>query len=404
MTARLPLEGVRVLAVEQYGAGPYGSMLLAELGAEVIKIEHPAGGDVGRSTGPDAADGDSLFFESLNRNKRSLALDLRRAEGRRVFDDLVSVSDAVYSNLRGDVPDKLGLSYDKLSTLNARVVCCALTGYGRTGPKSAEPGFDYMVQGLAGWMSLTGDLDGPPAKSGLSVVDFSAGIAAALALVACVLRARETGVGGDCDVSLLSAALSMLKYQATWHLTAGFKPERVAQSGHPTVVPFGCFPTADGWIVAGGSKEKFWSRLAGAVGRPDLADDERFRTPMLRLRHRAELTGLLNDVFRTRDTSTWLQQLAAAGVPCAPVNSVAEALRDEQVVATGAVFSVEHPRLGPVFHVAGPILVDDTVGPRGPAPGLNEGADDLLPHLLGYDEAHLLALHASGALGSGPAT
>ncbi|MFS8497330.1 MAG: CoA transferase, partial [Micromonosporaceae bacterium] len=222
-----PLEDVRIIAVEQYGAGPFGSVHLADLGAEIIKIEDPrTGGDVGRTVPPYAEDGDSLFFETFNRNKRSLGLDLANPAGRSVFEDLVRVSDAVYSNLRGDVPGRMRLRYADLAHLNPRIVCCSLSGFGMTGPRSRQPAYDYFLQGLAGWMDLTGEPDGPPTKSGLSLVDYCGGLVAAVALLAGVHAARRDGVGTDCDISLFDTAIGLLTYPATWHLTAGYEPAR----------------------------------------------------------------------------------------------------------------------------------------------------------------------------------
>jgi hypothetical protein len=206
-----PLEDVRIIAVEQYGAGPFGSVHLADLGADVIKIEDPAsGGDIGRYVPPMQEEEDSLFFETFNRNKRSISLDLRTPGGRAVFHDLVRVSDVVFSNLRGDVPEALRINYADLEHLNKRIVCCALTGFGMTGPRRSEPGYDYFLQGIAGWMDLTGEPGGPPTKSGLSVVDYSAGLVAAISILAGIHAARRDGVGMDCDVSLFDTALGML--------------------------------------------------------------------------------------------------------------------------------------------------------------------------------------------------
>ncbi len=242
-----PLEDVRIIAVEQYGAGPFGSVHLADLGADVLKIEEPtSGGDVGRYVPPYNKGEDSLFFETFNRNKRSLSLDLGTPGGRKVFEDLVRTSDAVYSNLRGDVPAKIKITYDDLKHLNPAIVCCSLTGFGMTGPRAKQPGYDYILQGLAGWMDLTGDPDGPPTKSGLSLVDFCGGYVAALSLMAGLHAARRDGIGGDCDVSLYDTAISMLTYPAAWHLNAGYRPGRTKNSAHPSLVPFQAFeaPTA----------------------------------------------------------------------------------------------------------------------------------------------------------------
>jgi crotonobetainyl-CoA:carnitine CoA-transferase CaiB-like acyl-CoA transferase len=232
-----PLEDVRIVSLEQYGAGPFGSLHLADLGAEVIKVEDPrVGGDVGRYVPPYAEGEDSLFFETFNRGKKSISLDLSTPEGREVFEDLVRVSDAVYSNLRGDVPAKMRIRYDDLKQVNPRIVCCSLTGFGMTGPRSDQPGYDYVLQGLAGWMNLTGEPDGPPTKSGLSLVDYSGGFVAAIALLAGLHAARRDGVGMDCDVSLYDTAIGLLTYPATWHLSAGYTPTRTPeQLAHPSL-------------------------------------------------------------------------------------------------------------------------------------------------------------------------
>ena len=222
-----PLEDVRIIALEQYGAGPFGTVHLADLGADVIKIEEPrGGGDIGRYVPPFQKGEDSLFFEAFNRNKTSIDLDLTADAGRQVFEDLVRVSDVVYSNLRGDVPEKIGITYDDLKHLNRAIVCCSLSGFGMTGPRRSEPAYDYVLQGMAGWMEITGEPDGPPTKSGLSLVDYSGGLVAAIAVLAGVHAARRDGVGCDCDVSLFDTALAMLTYPAIWALNGNFTPSR----------------------------------------------------------------------------------------------------------------------------------------------------------------------------------
>ncbi|TCP53082.1 crotonobetainyl-CoA:carnitine CoA-transferase CaiB-like acyl-CoA transferase [Tamaricihabitans halophyticus] len=400
MTA-LPLADVRVLAIEQYGAGPFGSVHLADLGAEIIKVEDPGtGGDVGRHTPPYAEDGDSLFFEAFNRNKRSVALDLNSAAGRAVFDDLVRTSDAVYSNLRGDVPAKMRIRYDDLKHLNPAIVCCSLTGYGMTGPRSAQPGYDYMLQGLAGWMSVTGEPDGPPTKSGLSMVDYSGGFVAANSLLAGIHAARRDGIGMDCDVSLYDTAIGMLTYLATWHLNEGFEPRRTHSSAHPSLVPFQNFRTADAWIVIGCAKQKFWERLVGALGSPAWAAESRFATPAERYAHSTECVGLLEEELRQRDTAYWLKALEAAGVPCAPVNTVPQALVEAHTRARGMVVTTEHPRFGQVKQVGSPMRVGPARTKHQRAPRLGEHNAEVLADLLGTDEATYTELAEAGAFGT----
>jgi crotonobetainyl-CoA:carnitine CoA-transferase CaiB-like acyl-CoA transferase len=397
------LEDVRIVAIEQYGAGPFGSLQLADLGADVIKIEDPrTGGDVGRFVPPYRDGEHSLFFETFNRNKRSIALDVANPAGRVVLEDLVRRSDAVFSNLRGDVPEALGITYAALRDVNPRIVCCSLSGFGMTGPRRDQPGYDYVLQGMAGWMSITGEPDGPPTKSGLSLVDYSGGLVAAIALLAGVHAARRDGVGMDCDVSLFDTAIAMLTYPATWHLTAGYQPTRSARSAHPSVVPFQNFPTADGWLVLACPKEKFWQRLAGAIGRPELATDSRFATMDARFANRGELLAILDEAFRARTTATWITVLTTVGVPCGPVNDVAEAFADPQTAARDLVVETEHPVLGTVRQPAGAVRVGDEKVHHRRAPLPDEHADDVLRGLLGYDDGRVDELRAAGAFRPGP--
>jgi crotonobetainyl-CoA:carnitine CoA-transferase CaiB-like acyl-CoA transferase len=395
-----PLEDVRIIALEQYGAGPFGSLHLADLGAEVIKIEDPStGGDVGRYVPPFAEGEDSLFFETFNRNKRSIAIDLSTAAGRQVFEDLVRVSDAVYSNLRGDVPAKIGIRYKDLKGLNRRIVCCSLTGFGMSGPRQSEPGYDYILQAIAGWMSLTGEPDGPPAKSGLSLVDYSGGLVAALALLAGLHAARRDGVGGDCDTSLYDTAISLLSYPAVWHLNAGFDPVRTRHSSHPSLVPFQAFETTDGWIVVGCAKEKFWRRLAAAIERPELLEDDRFASFAARGSHGEELLRMLEGIFAERSSLDWISILQPAGVPCGVVNDVGSALREAQTVARELVVETVHPRWGTVRQLASPVRFGEDKPAYRRAPGLDEDAGYVLADVLGYDRRRRARLEARGAFG-----
>ncbi|MDQ0381528.1 CaiB/BaiF CoA transferase family protein [Amycolatopsis thermophila] len=397
----LPLQDLKILSLEQYGAGPFGSVHLADLGAEIIKIEDPRfGGDVGRQTPPYAEDGDSLFFEAFNRNKRSMVLDLANPRGREVFERLVEVSDAVYSNLRGDVPEKMRIRYDDLKHLNPKIVCCSLSGYGMTGPRSTQPGYDYMLQGLAGWMSVTGEPDGPPTKSGLSMVDYSGGIIAALSMVSAIHAARRDGVGMDCDVSLYDTAIGMLTYLATWHLNRGFEPQRTHHSAHPSLVPFQNFPTADSWVVIGCAKQKFWERFVGVLGSPAWAAEERFATPASRYEHSAECVKLIEAELARRKTAEWLPLLEAAGVPCAPINTIPQALREEHTLARGLIVETEHPRFGTVRQVASPVRAGVPRGEHTRAPQLGEHTASLLAELLGTGPDEFAELGRAGAFGA----
>ena len=398
-----PLEDVRIVAVEQYGAGPFATLHLADLGAEVIKIEDPrSGGDVSRYIPPYQRGEDSLFFETFNRNKKSLSLDLTVPEGREVFEDLVKVSDVVHSNLRGDVPARLRLMYDDLKHLNPAIVCSSLTGFGMTGPRAKQPGYDYMLQGLGGWMALTGEPDGPPTKSGLSLVDFSGGFVAAGSILAGLHAARRDGVGMDCDLSLYDVAISLLTYPATWHLTEGFDPVRTRHSAHPSLVPFQNFETSDGWIVVGCAKEKFWRRLAKTLGLAELATDARFATFSDRRQNADELLAILEKAFTTRSSEAWIDVLTEAGVPCAPVQSVGVALADEQTEARHMVVETDHPEWGKVRQVASALRVGDPADVEyRRAPTRNEDFRYVVADLLGYDDHRIRHLRDAGAFGNG---
>jgi crotonobetainyl-CoA:carnitine CoA-transferase CaiB-like acyl-CoA transferase len=396
----LPLADVRVLSVEQFGAGPWATLQLADLGADVIKVEDPAaGGDVGRYVPPFQDGEDSLFFETFNRNKRSISLDLRAPGGRDVFNDLVAAVDVVFSNLRGDQPARLGLTYDALKEFNPKIVCCSLSGFGMSGPRSAEGGYDYVMQGLAGWMTLTGEPDGPPTKSGLSLVDLSGGYVAAIAIMAGLWRARREGLGCDCDISLFETALSELCYVGTWTASRDYDPPRRASSAHPSIVPFQNFATADGWIVVACPKEKFWRELCRVLGRPQLASDSRFSDFAGRNRHRDELLPLLEEVFLGRTTDEWLQALREAGIPNGRVNLVADALEDPQAVAREAVVGFDHPRLGRVRELATPLRVGDERRPVGAGPQRGEHTDEVLTELCGYSHEQIERLRDRAAFG-----
>lgn len=395
-----PLADIRILSLEQYGAGPFGTLHLADLGAEVIKVEDPrVGGDVGRYVPPYANEEDSLFFEAFNRNKKSISIDLLTPEGRAVFEDLVKVCDVVYSNLRGDVPAKMKITYDDLKHLNPKIVCCSLTGFGMTGPRSSEPGYDYILQGLAGWMDLTGEPDGPPTKSGLSMVDYSGGFVAAISLLAGVHAARRDGVGMDCDLSLYDAAIGMLTYPGVWHMNAGFTPIRTHHSAHPSLVPFQAFEASDGWIIVGCAKEKFWQRLTEVIGKPEWASDPRFTTFADRQKNATTLLPMLEEIIRQRTVDEWLSVLYPASIPCGPINDVAQAMLEPHTIARNLIFETEHPRYGRLKNLASPVKVGNDPVVHRRAPQRNENFDEVMGGLLNYSPEKIASLSDAGAFG-----
>jgi crotonobetainyl-CoA:carnitine CoA-transferase CaiB-like acyl-CoA transferase len=399
----LPLADLRVLSVEQFGAGPWGTVQLADLGADVIKVEDPAsGGDVSRTVPPYQVGEDSLFFESFNRNKRSISLDLRSEAGREVLHDLVRSVDAVSSNLRGDQAARLGLTYESLGEINPRIVCCSLSGFGNTGPRAKQAGYDYIIQGLAGWMSLTGGPDEPPTKSGLSLVDFVAGYVSALALVAGVWRARRDGVGCDCDISLFEAALAQLTYVGTWAASRDFVPPRLAESAHLSIVPFQAFEASDGWFVVACAKQKFWELLCDAIERPDLRNDARFADFEGRSEHRDVLVAELRSVFGERSVEHWVTTLEAAGVPVGPVNDLADAFDDPQVSARNAMIEYEHETLGTVRQPASALRLSGPAPPARRGPRRGEHTEEVLAALCGYSDERYAELAGRGAFGAAP--
>ncbi len=397
--ARLPLAGIRVLAVEQYGAGPAGTVYFADLGAELIKIENlREGGDVGRHVGPHFfGPGDSQFYQTFNRNKRSIALDLRSLDGMAVFRDLARTADGVIDNLRGDLPEKLGLTYEALREVNPRIVCSHLSAYGRQGSRASWPGYDYLMQAEAGHMSLTGDPDGTPERYGLSIVDLMTGLVACFALLAGIHSARETGRGRDLDTSLFDLALFNLNYPGSWYLNAGAVQGREKRSAHPSLVPSQLYRTQDGWIFVMCNKEKFWGILAEEIGHPEWIADPRYATFAERLKRRDEITVLLDEVFSRDTTAAWLARLSGK-IPVAPVNDIGQALENPFVAERGGIaeFSYEDGRQ--VRLLANPIRCSDADLPRRAAPALGADTDSLLRGL-GYSPERISELRARRAIG-----
>lgn len=394
----LPLEGVRVLAISQYGAGPWTTLHLADLGAEVIKIEDPStGGDVARYVPPYTGDQDSIYFQSFNRNKKSMTLNLRSDEGIAIFHELVKQSDGVFNNLRGDVPARLGIDYAGLKEVNPKIVCCSLSAFGRDNFRSKEPGYDYIMQAYSGWMSITGEPDGPPAKSGLSLVDLSAGVMAAFGMVSAIMKARETGQGCDVDVSLFDAAFSLLGYVGAWTLSRGYVPERTGHSAHPSQVPAQIFQTADGWLAIMCAKETFWQALCVAIERPDLAENPKFRTFADRLENRAEITAILDAIFLTRTTSDWLNVLRGK-IPCGPVNTVPEALADPLVEENKLIVEVDHPEFGAVRSLATAVKISGAEKHHVRAPSLGEHTDAILQDALALSLDDVARLRDRGVI------
>ncbi len=395
-TAALPLAGLRVLTFEAFGAGPFGSMYLADLGAEVIKIESRAqGGDATRGMGPYfLGEHDSHFFQTFNLNKRSVCLDLKSDEGRTAFRRLVATADAVLNNLRGDQPDKLGLTYPALREVNPRIICAHLSAYGRDNERRGWPGYDYLMQAEAGYLHVTGEPGSPPARMGLSIVDYMTGITTALALLAALFGVQRGGEGRDVDVSLFDVALHQLSYPGTWYLNDGLVTGRMPRSAHPTATPVQLFRTADGWIFLMCMTEKFWQELMRVLDAPHIAADPRFASMPLRREHREALTPLLDAVLGGDTTANWLRRLQGV-LPAAPVNDMAQALENPFPLATGMIRSTPHPLRADFRSFANPIKLDGHRLEARSAPALGADTDTVLAEL-GYSAAEIAGLHARG--------
>jgi crotonobetainyl-CoA:carnitine CoA-transferase CaiB-like acyl-CoA transferase len=352
-----PLAGVRVLTLEQFGAGPYGTMFLAELGAEVIKVEAPDG-DPARHVGPHKlGPADSEYFQAWNLGKKSVTLDIKSAAGRRQFEALVKSADCVVNNLRGTQPAKLGIDYASLKHLKRSIVCLHISAYGRANERADWPGYDYLMQAEVGLMGLTGEPDGPPARVGVSMIDTMSGLTGIVGLLSCLLRARTTGEGCDVETCLYDVAMHQLMYAGLWYLNEGDASPRVARSAHLSLAPVQTFPTRDGWIFIMCMTQKFWLSLCKAMGRDELANDPRFPDPNTRARNRAELTDALDPTFRTRTTAEWLERLTGL-LPVAPVNNLDEALDSCFAQTTGMTAAVPHPLKGSLRVLANPLRID----------------------------------------------
>jgi len=390
-----PLDGVRVLELCHFLAGPYAGFVLADLGADVVRVEDPSHPDDARSMGPHFQGEQSLYFLALNTGKRSIGVRLATAEGRAVVEDLVRAADVVIDNYRPGVLAKFGLGHDALHALNPAVITCSLTGYGETGPDAQRAGYDYTIQALAGVMSLAGEPDGPPTKAGISYVDHSGGISAALGVCAALVERARTGTGTHVDVGLFDVQISMLTYLASWQRNRGADFTRTANSAHPSLVPAQNFRTADGHLALFVGNDGMWRRFVDAVGDPELAS-ERFATREGRLAHRDEVIESVQRVLLTASSHEWEARLDDVGVACGAVNDVGGALVEPQSRARGLVLQNEHPAYGHYEHVRGPL---PTLGPSAlrPAPLLGEHTAELLEDL-GYSPERVAALRDAGVV------
>lgn len=392
------LSGVRVIDFTRILAGPYCTMVLADMGAEVLKVERPGVGDDTRSIGPPFVGGESAYFLAVNRNKKSLAVDLSTDQGQQIIRDLVAQSDVVMENFRPGTMERLSLGYDELSTINPRLIYCAISGFGRTGPDKDRAGVDLIVEGVGGLMSITGDPDGPPVKVGVAIIDIAAGLHAHGAILAALYARERTGLGRRIDLSLIEVQVATLVNMGSDHLIGGIVPRRWG-SAHPSVVPYQAFRASDGYVVAGTTNESLWQRFCQVLGAPDLLSDPRFATNVDRVAHRAELLDLLEKIFIRRTRAEWLDGFRAAGIPCGPINTLDEVFQDPQVQHLGIVQDVDHPTAGRVRVTGSPLQFDNhRPAIRIPAPRLGEHTEEVLSQVLGYSPERIADLRRSAAI------
>jgi formyl-CoA transferase len=392
-----PLDGIRVIDLSRVLAGPYATMLLADMGAEVIKVEEPGKGDDTRAW-PAFAGGESTYFMSVNRGKKSLTLDLKAAAGKPVLRKLLAGADVLLENFRPGTLARLGFGWETVHALNPRLVYCSISGFGESGPEAGRPGYDLIVQGESGIMDLTGFPDGPPVKVGNSIADLSAGTMAAHGVVLALFARERTGVGQKVEIAMLEVMAALLTYQGQAYLTTGVSPRRKGNQ-HPSIVPYEVFEATDGYLTVGVANNSLWGRFCQAIGHPELATDPRFDTEARRVEQREALVPLLGGIFQTASVAEWLARLDRAGVPAGKIKSVGEALESEHLGARGAIVTVTHPTAGRLRMVGPPIRLHGTPAETAaPAPLLGEHTEEVLTKMLGYSSEAVAELRAGGVV------
>jgi len=391
--ARPPLAGIRVLDLTRVLAGPFCSMILGDMGAEVIKVEEPGKGDDTRGW-PPFSGGEATYFLSVNRNKKSLTLNMKAPDGQAILRRLVAKADVVLENFRPGTMERLGFGYDALRKLNPRLIYCAISGFGESGPEASRPGYDLIVQGESGVMDLTGFADGPPVKVGNSVADLVSGMAAAHGVTLALLSRARTGKGQKVEIGMLDVMASLLTYQAGLYWNGGGRPARRGNQ-HPSIVPYEVFQAQDAYMTLGVANNSLFDRMCRAIGREELAKDPRFDSEASRVTNREVLVPLLNSIFSMRPASDWLKRLDEAGVPAGRIKTVAEVCDSEHLRARGMFVSLNHPRAGAFTAMGVPIRLWDTPGAaHAPAPLLGQHTDEILTSLLHIPKAKVDKLRA----------
>lgn len=393
-----PLDGLKVLDLSRVLAGPYCTMLLADMGADVVKVEQPGKGDDTRGYGPPFLNGESTYFMSINRNKRSLTLNLKHAQGKGILRQMIQKADVLVENFRPGKMAELGFAYEQTNALNPRLVYCSVSGYGQTGPLSHNPGYDLIIQGEGGIASLTGDPDGPPYKVGTSQADIVAGMNAFQGILLALLARARTGRGQHVDVALLDCQISLLTYQAGIYFATGVSPTRMGNQ-HPSIAPYETYRCRDGYVNIACGNDRIWAEFCKAVGLAALLEDARFRTNADRVHNRAALGALLEPVIRQRTAQEWVDLLRPAGVPCGKIQSVEEVCEHPQTKSREMVVELDHPVAGPIRVTGIPIKLSATPGAVStPPPVLGEHTAQVLAAWLGLDQQQVAQLRADGVV------
>lgn len=397
---KLPLQGIRVIDFSQILAGPFCTMLLADMGADVVKVEKPNGGDDTRRYGPPFIEGESAAFLTLNRNKRSIVLDLKSEQGLGVVRRMLADADVMLHNFRPGVVERMGLGYDDVSALNPAIVYCAVSGFGATGPYSQRAGFDLVAQGMSGLMSINGFPDAPPAKVGVPMADLNTGMFCAYGILTAYINRLATGKGQHVDASLLESGMAYTLYESATYFATGEVAGPLG-SAHRMIAPYQAFATQDGYINIGAANQNNWERMCRAVGRDDLLDDARFASNPERMVNIQSLTPIMEETFRTQTTAHWVEVLERAGVPCGPIYNIEQVYADPHVQSRDMAVELQHPKAGGIRNIGVAVKLSDTPGSvRTPAPLLGQHTDDVLAEF-GYADADIAALRQSGALGGG---
>ena len=390
------LEGLKVLDLTRTLAGPFCTMLLGDMGAEVIKVEEPANGDETRSWTP-FWNGLSTFFAAFNRNKRSITLNLKDQRAVNICLQLARGADVMVESFRTGTADSMGIGYDAVNQVNPRIVYCSISGFGRTGPMADKPGYDLIVQGYGGLMSTTGEADGPPLRTGYSMVDLFTGMMAYGSIATALLARERSGAGQFLEASLLKGQVANMSYHAVAYLATGRVPGRMG-SAHPSLVPYQAFPSADGHFILGCANDGLWKRLCPAIGLDDLTEHPKFQTNTHRVEHREELVSILTEHFQCRRTQEWLDTIGKAGVPCGPINRISDVVEDPQVLAREMMVSLPHPQVPDLRVPASPLKLSDTPPTmKMYPPGLGEHTDQVLSEL-GYTSTNVELLREQGVI------